>query len=95
MTLDIDTTSNKQTIVKLGTKKLVWDSTVWRSQVVLPMIKKLLEDSKRPLTDISEIKVHPGPGSFTGLRVGAAIANALAYILGVKVNKKDFVSPKY
>lgn len=82
MKLFIDTSSNKQTIVKLDSKILKKSSKTWHSQVVLPMIKKLLK--KRPITDITEIEVHPGPGSFTGLRVGAAVANALRFALGLQ-----------
>lgn len=34
------------------------------------------------------IEVETGPGSFTGLRVGVSVANALAYSLGIPVNGK-------
>ena len=36
--------------------------------------------------DIDELEVNPGPGSFTGTRVGVAIANMLSYALDIKVN---------
>lgn len=87
MKLYIDTSSNQQTIVRLGEKQLIKKSSVWKSQVVLPMIKKLL--GRRPLSDITEIEVNPGPGSYTGLRVGVAIANALGYALRIPVNGKE------
>jgi tRNA A37 threonylcarbamoyladenosine modification protein TsaB len=87
MKLSIDTSSNQQTVVRLGTRELVKDSSVWRSQVVLPMIKELLGNGD--FKEITEIEVNPGPGSFTGLRVGVAIANALGFALGVPVNGKD------
>lgn len=81
MKLYIDTSSNQKTTVKFGTKVLMQDSTVWRSQVLLPMIEKLTHGR-----DITEIEVNTGPGSFTGLRVGVAVANALGFALGVPVN---------
>lgn len=98
MKLYIDTSSNQQTVVRLGAKELVKDSSVWRSQVVLPMIKELL--GNRNFKEITEIEVNPGPGSFTGLRVGVAIANALGFALGVRVNGRsvgdlDLVEPVY
>ncbi len=81
MKLYIDTSSNQQTIVQLGDKKLVRDSSVWKSQAVLPMLKELL--GERDIKEITEIKINPGPGSYTGLKVGAAIANALSFALGL------------
>ncbi len=37
---------------------------------------------------LKEIRVNTGPGSFTGLRVGASIANALGFLLKISVNSK-------
>ena len=34
------------------------------------------------------IEVETGPGSFTGLRVGVSVANALGFTLGIPVNGK-------
>lgn len=98
MKLYIDTSSNQKTIVKLDAKTLEIDSREWHSQVVLPMVKKLL--GRRPLSTITEIEVNTGPGSFTGLRVGVSIANALGFALKIPVNGKkvsdlDIVEPQY
>ena len=100
MKLYIDTSSNKKTIVKLGDKILERDSSVWYSQVVLLMIDELLKLQGRTLQDITEIEVVKTGDSFTGLRVGAAIGNALGYALNVPVNCKkihnlDLVLPDY
>ena len=107
MKLYIDTSSNQKTIVRLGEKELTKDSTVWRSQVVLPMLKKLLRTVNCELKDITEIEVVDGSrlpagrqGSFTGLRVGVSIANALGYALhvpvnGRKVDELETVEPVY
>ncbi len=94
MKLFIDTSSNQKTVIRLGKKEIVKDSSVWRSQVLLPMIVKL------GLKKVTEIEVVTGPGSFTGLRVGVAVANALGYALKVPVNGKkasslDLVEPVY
>lgn len=100
MKLYIDTSSNQKTIVRLGDKENIKDATVWRSQVVLPMIAAMLQKQDSTLADITEIGVNPGPGSYTGLRVGVSIANALGYALKVPVNGKradllDIVEPVY
>jgi len=69
-----------------------------KSQETLPLIEKLLKEKKIKLNQINEIKVNTGPGSFTGLRVGVAIANALGFSLKIPVNGKkvgEYVSPIY
>lgn len=58
------------------------------SQILLPLIKDVCNEAKINLKDISEVEVSTGPGSYTGLRVGVAVANALGFALGVKVNGK-------
>ncbi len=85
--LFIDTSSNKKTLVSLDDKVIEKDSSLWHSQVVLPMIKKLV--GKKGLKAIKEIEVNTGPGSFTGLRVGVAIAQALSYALKIPVNNPE------
>lgn len=82
--LFIDTSTNKKTVVKLGNKTLEKNSSVWHSQVVLPMIEELLNG--RNLDVISEIELKTTGDSFTGLRVGASIANALGYAKKIKIN---------
>ena len=54
------------------------------SQVLLPMIVKLLKP--RGFDMLGGIEVEEGPGSFTGLRVGASVAQALGYALNIPVN---------
>jgi tRNA A37 threonylcarbamoyladenosine modification protein TsaB len=69
-----------------------------KAQVVLPLTLKLLEEHKLELKDITEIQVNEGPGSFTGLRVGVAIANTLGYLLNIPINGKEvgqMVEPRY
>lgn len=89
MRLYLDTTSNKQTIVRLDDLEKVQESGIWHSQVVLPVIEELLQKKKAALKDITEIKVKTGPGSFTGVRVGVSIAQALGYALNIPVNGKQ------
>lgn len=48
-------------------------------------IDALLKQAEVTLDSISALAVYRGPGSFTGLRIGVAVANALGYSLGVPV----------
>jgi tRNA threonylcarbamoyladenosine biosynthesis protein TsaB len=48
------------------------------AQRVLPMISELLLDAEIQLSDIDLIAVVAGPGSFTGVRIGVAVAQGLS-----------------
>jgi tRNA threonylcarbamoyladenosine biosynthesis protein TsaB len=89
MKLYINTSSREKTIVGLGEDRVEMDSSVWHSQVVLKLVQELLEKHGKNITDITEIEVFPGPGSYTGLRVGITIANALGYALKIPVNGQE------
>lgn len=88
----IDTSDNQKTIVGLevdGKKYfLKAKSKAFMSQTLLSLIDKILKKNKLKLIDLTEIKVNPGPGSFTGLRVGIAVANSLGWLLKIPVNGK-------
>ena len=90
--LYIDTSSNKEITVgiKSGAKKteVKHNISVQKAQIVLPLIEKLLNKHKLKPKDISAIEVETGPGSFTGLRVGISVANALSFALGIPINGK-------
>jgi L-threonylcarbamoyladenylate synthase len=69
-----------------------------KSQVVLPMIQDLLKKHKLTLKDLTSININQGPGSFTGLRVGLSIANALSKFLNIPINNQKpgtIVEPIY
>jgi tRNA threonylcarbamoyladenosine biosynthesis protein TsaB len=89
--LSIDT-SNSETIrviLVLPTgeeKKKEIPATKLRSQVVLGTIEELLRESNIRVFDIANIHVATGPGSFTGLKVGAAVGAALSWLLAVPIN---------
>jgi tRNA threonylcarbamoyladenosine biosynthesis protein TsaB len=48
-------------------------------------ITKLLESQNNKLGNIKGLVVFKGPGSFTGLRIGLSVANALAYGLRIPI----------
>jgi len=51
---------------------------------LIGQIEKLLRQADIAKTSLNLIAVNTGPGSFTGMRVGVAVARALALALGVK-----------
>lgn len=48
-------------------------------------VKQLMDDHSIKYTDITGVNVFKGPGSFTGLRIGISVANALAHSLPVPI----------
>lgn len=79
--------------------KSLSEENEYGSQVLLPLIIKLLptptsgvspqSHSRSGIWKLLEgIEVETGPGSFTGLRVGVSVANALGFALGIPVNGK-------
>lgn len=57
------------------------DFNVTHSQTLMPLLDKLLKETKTSLEEIEAIAVSAGPGSFTGLRIGSAAAKGLALAL--------------
>ena len=55
------------------------------NKMLLPGITKLLKDNNLDLKDLAAISCGVGPGSFTGLRIGCAAVQGLAYSLGLKI----------
>ena len=54
------------------------------SQVIMPMVRDILAQAGKKMSDIGGIAVANGPGSYTGLRIGVAAVKALSFGLGVK-----------
>jgi tRNA threonylcarbamoyladenosine biosynthesis protein TsaB len=69
--------------IQLGYKK--WAAHRQLSSTIHLTIKDLLTKQTIALADIQGIIVFQGPGSFTGLRIGISVANALAYGLKVPI----------
>ncbi|MBO4395945.1 MAG: tRNA (adenosine(37)-N6)-threonylcarbamoyltransferase complex dimerization subunit type 1 TsaB [Eubacterium sp.] len=55
------------------------------SQTLLPMIAEMLEMAEIDKHELDAIAVAAGPGSFTGLRIGAATAKGLAQALNIPI----------
>jgi tRNA threonylcarbamoyladenosine biosynthesis protein TsaB len=100
-TLYVDTRDSKATIVILKTDNREFKVKSKRKnpgQVTLSLIEKVLKRAGIKIDKIDKIEVERGPGSFTGIRVGVSIANAISLSLLKRINKKKLgtiETPKY
>ncbi len=85
--LAIDTASNicGVSILDGGTLLIKLDTDTGRthSENLMPMIKSALDKTNLSLSDINLIVCDKGPGSFTGIRIGLATANAFCDSLDI------------
>lgn len=98
MKLYLDTSDNLKTVVRIDDQEFLKTYSSPRDQDVLGAIKAALEESGREIREVTEIEVNQGPGSFTGLRVGVSVANALGFGLKVPVNGRPIgklTEPEY
>lgn len=96
MKLKIDTSNSEQIKISLDRDEIIADSREKRSQKLLSLLEEELSKKHIDINAISEVEINTGPGSFTGLRVGAAVANAIAWVKQIKINDKDsLVEPTY
>lgn len=65
--------------------KLSKDLAFNENYKALEIIKKFLAHHKITLQQLTKIIVCSGPGSFTGIRVGVALSQALGYALNIQV----------
>lgn len=90
MILQINTKDPKVVVVGLKkngeTVRSLSEENEYGSQVLLPLIVKLVTPPMCNFSDLDGVEVEAGPGSFTGLRVGASVAQALGFVLNIPVN---------
>ena len=83
MILAIDTSSRQMGVALLEGERLVasYELLAGRTHAVeLPQaVTKVLQAADQPLEQLGGIVVDIGPGSFTGLRIGAAFVKALVF----------------
>lgn len=88
--LFIDTSRYDKLVVSLeidNQKNVIEEDFDYRkSQGVLPLLSRILEDNNLTLSHLTAVEVNTGPGSFTGLRIGVSIANTLGSILQIPIN---------
>lgn len=101
MNLHIDTTHHNGIEVSVtdNEKKfsLKKETTSWASQILLPAVEELLKVNHLTFKDISSVTVEQGPGSYTGIRVGIAVAQTISWMLDIPLNgkKNNTVTPLY
>ncbi len=59
------------------------DNGLTQSELLLPMAENLLKSLKLSFSDIDLITASTGPGSFTGVRIGAALVKGIAFGKGI------------
>ena len=62
-----------------------WEAGRQLSVQLPAAIDKLLKNSNSEYSDLTGIIVYEGPGSFTGLRIGITITNAIAHKLAIPI----------
>jgi tRNA threonylcarbamoyladenosine biosynthesis protein TsaB len=71
-----------------GDKRLAyekWEAHRQLAETLHTKIKEILNQSSISWDGIGAIVCYKGPGSFTGLRIGLSVANALAYAQDIPI----------
>lgn len=76
-------TSNFSAVLRLNDKEYVFDAGREMAEKLLGFIHEKLVENGKDFSDLTEITFFSGPGSFTGLRIGASIVNTLASELNI------------
>lgn len=99
MNLYLDTSTPVCTL-RLDDHIYTWESGRNLAEDLHQFIAGKLASHKATWQDITSITFFSGPGSFTGLRIGAAVVNALADQLNVPLydhhgNQRPIIIPDY
>lgn len=62
-----------------------WHAHRELAETIHSKLQELVASTGNSTQDITAIACYKGPGSFTGLRIGISVANALAYGLSVPI----------
>lgn len=63
----------------------IWQAHRQLAEMIHIKIRELLETNNKIAQDIAGVVLYKGPGSFTGLRIGGSVADALAYSLNIPI----------
>ncbi|AIS51733.1 tRNA threonylcarbamoyladenosine biosynthesis protein TsaB [Thermoanaerobacter kivui] len=86
--LAMDSSSKTATVALLDENGIIGEYSInylRHSVILMPMIDELLKKCDVSINHITHIAVSEGPGSFTGLRIGAATAKGLAHALNIPI----------
>lgn len=93
MLLALDTTATIATAALFRDVALVAereaDAGKKHAETALPLIETILEENGVTIDRIDQFAVDIGPGSFTGVRIGVSLVNALAFASGKTVIPVD------
>lgn len=93
-------TSTPTCVLRLDDKEYTWVSDRNLAEFLHKFIFDKLTENHQTWQDLSEITFFSGPGSFTGLRIGATVVNALADQLQISLfdhhgQKHQIIIPDY
>lgn len=99
MKLYLDT-STPETVLKLNDQEYRYTFANDLAEKLLKFIHDKLQENGKTFQDITEITFMSGPGSFTGLRIGATVVNTLASELNIpfydhRGEKRPIIIPDY
>lgn len=86
--LAIDTSSNACSVAIRVAGQTVEDHTVEpraHTSILMPMIRRLLQEAAVRMTDLDAVVLGNGPGSFIGMRIGASVAQGLCHAAGLRI----------
>ena len=83
--LGIDTSGKTASVAVCDENNVLAQTTfmtnLTHSQVILPLVERVLKDAEISLSDIDGFAVANGPGSYTGLRIGISAVKAMCFSL--------------
>jgi tRNA threonylcarbamoyladenosine biosynthesis protein TsaB len=71
------------------TAELKWQAHLKLAETLNSKVTEIINKSSISLNDLQGIAIYKGPGSFTGLRIGMSVANALAYSQNIPIVTKS------
>lgn len=86
--LAIDTSSNACSVAVLAGNDMMQNHVVApraHTKILLPMITAVLDEANLAVTDLDAVVLGNGPGSFIGMRIGASVAQGLAFGAGINI----------